>query len=191
MAPWKSILLKSLGVGVGIGIGISLCVGTFAWYSSRPQPQKPWDANAITATFEHVDTGGDNHHLRFLYSLENHTDADYRTDTSILQVSAVVGEKGNLTGSGQVKFEDQNIFLPTKQRVLVELEMPTYRYPGNDVLASDTPDERKKYRDAVKKYAKDDLPRLYGFAMFDEINRYRINFPSSWKEAEQANDKNH
>jgi hypothetical protein len=90
-----------------------------------------------------------------------------------------------------VKFEDQNIFLPAKQRVLVELEMPTYHYPGNDVLASDTPDERKKYRDAVKKYVKDDLPRLYGFAMFDEINRYRINFPSSWKQAEQANDKNH
>jgi len=38
--------------------------------------------------------------------------------------------------------------------------MPTYRYPGNDVLASDTPDERKKYRDGVQKYVKDDLPRL-------------------------------
>ena len=191
MAHWKSILLKSLGVGVGIGIGISLCVGTIAWYSSRPRPQKPWDANAITATFEHVDTGGDNRHLRFLYSLENHTDTDYRTDTSIVEVSAVVGEKGSLTGSGHVKFEDKNIFLPAKQRLLVALEMPNYRYPETNVLASDTLEGRKKYREAVMKYVEKDLPRLNGFAMFDEINRYRINFPSSWKQEAQADDKNH
>ena len=191
MAPWKSILLKSLGVGVGIGIGLAICVGGFAWYSSRPKPEKPWDANAITAIFEHVDTVGENHHLRFLYALENHTDADYRTDTSILQVSAIVGEKGNLTGAGQVKFQDQSIFLPAKQRLLVELEMPNYRYPGGDALESDTPEGRKKYTDAVKKYVKEELPRLYGFAAYDEIDRYRINFPASWKQEERANDKNH
>ena len=191
MAPWKSILLKSLGIGVGVGIGIALSIGVYAWYYSRPRPQKPWDANAITATFEHIDTGGDNHHLRFLYALENHTDTDYRTETSILQLTAIVGEKGNLTGTGEVKFQDHNIFLPAKQRVLVVLELPDYKYPGTDVLSSDTPEGRKKYRDAVAKYVNDDFPRLYGFAMFDEIYRYRVNFPSSWRQEEQANDKNH
>jgi hypothetical protein len=40
--------------------------------------------------------------------------------------------------------------------------------------------ERKKYREAVKKYVSDTLSELNGFAAFDEIDRYRINFPNGW-----------
>jgi hypothetical protein len=163
-------------------VGLAISVAFYAWYSSRPKPQKPWDANAITATFESADTSGEDHHLRFLYSLENHTDRDYKIETAILQVSAVVGQKDSLSGAGQVKFQDESVFLPAKQRVLVNLEMPSYHYPGSDVLLRDTPEERKKYRDAVKKYVNDELPRLNGFAAFDEISRYRINFPNGWRE---------
>ena len=184
MAPWKRILLKSLGVGVGIGVGFAICVASYAWYSSRPKPPKPWDANAITATFEHADTSGENHHLRFLYSIENHTDLDYKTETANLRVSAVIAPDNSLlSGAGQVKFGDDYVFLPAKQRVLVLLEMPDYPYPGSDALSRDTAEERKKYRDAVQKYVSADFPRLNGFAAFDEINRYRINFPSGWKPA--------
>jgi hypothetical protein len=182
MALWKQILLKSLGVGIGIGAGFAICVASYAWYSSRPKPPKPWDAGAITATFEHADTVGGNHHLRFLYSMESHTDFDYKSDTANLRVAAIIGEGNNLFGGTEdVKFEDESVFLPAKQRVLVSLELPTYTYPGSDVLVHDTPEERKKYRDAVKKYLNDDLPRLNGFAAYDEINRYRIDFPSGWK----------
>jgi hypothetical protein len=184
MAPWKQILLKSLGVGIGVGIGFAICVASYAWYSSRPKPLKPWDTNAITATFEHADTAGANHHLRFLYSIENHTDLDYAIEAANLRVSAVIAPDNSLlSGEKQVKFQDENVFLPAKQRVLVILEMPGYLYPGSDVLVHDTPEERKRYRDAVQKYVSDDLPRLNGFAAYDEINRYRINFPSGWKPA--------
>src|SRR5258708_14946708 len=110
--------------------------------------------------FEHIDTNGENHHLRFLYRLENHTDRDYKIETAILQVSAVIGQDDSLTGAGQVKFQDESVFLPAKQRALVDLELPDYQYPGSDVLLRDTPEERKKYRDAVRKYVNDDLPRL-------------------------------
>jgi hypothetical protein len=191
MAPWKTILLRSLGIGIGIGVGLALSLLAVAWYSARPEREKPWDSHAVTATFDQVDTAGDNRHLRFLYALENHTDTDYKTPTPILKVSAVVDEQGKLTAAGQVKFEEDDIFIPAKQRLLVHLEMPDYRYPGTGVLANDTPEDRKKYRDAVRKYVKDDLPRLYGFAAFDEISRYRINFPSGWKQEEQAIDKKH
>ncbi len=80
-----------------------------------------------------------------------------------------------------MKFEDESVFLPAKQRALVSLELPDYTYPGSDVLLHDTSEERKKYRDAVQKYVNDDLPRLNGFAAFDEMNRYRINFPNGWR----------
>jgi hypothetical protein len=181
MATWKQILLKAVGVGIGIGVGLAVSVGFYAWYSSRPKPQKPWDPNAITASFEYADTRGQDHHLRFLYILENHTDRDYTVATSELVVSAVVQEKDALSGTGQVKFQDENIFLPTKQHVLAVLELPSYHYPGPDALSYDTPEEREKYREAVKQYVNDDLPRLNGFAAFDETNRYRINFPNGWR----------
>lgn len=73
MASWKQIVLKAFGVGVGIGVGIAVSVGLYAWYASRPVPQKPWDTNAITASFLLVDSIGDDNHLRFVYILENHT----------------------------------------------------------------------------------------------------------------------
>ncbi len=181
MAPWKQVLLKSAGVGIGIGVGLATFVAFYVWYSSLPKPQKPWDANAITASFNSADTKGQDHHLRFLYILENHTDRDYKIGTSDLLVSAVVTENDSLAGNGQVKFEQDSVFLPIKQHVVVALELPDYHYPGSDVLVHDTPEERKKYRDAVKKYVNDDLPRLNGFAAFDEGNRYRINFPNGWR----------
>jgi hypothetical protein len=89
MAPWKQTLLKFLSVGIGIGVGLAISVAFYAWYSSRPKPQKPWDANAITASFEWADTSDKDNHLRFVYILENRTDRDYRVATSDLLVSAV------------------------------------------------------------------------------------------------------
>ena len=82
MPTWKRILLKSLGVGVGIGIGLALAVGVYAWYSSRPVAQKPWDSKAISATFLTADITGDDNHFTFRYILENHTNQDYRVKTS-------------------------------------------------------------------------------------------------------------
>jgi hypothetical protein len=180
MTSWKQILLKSLGVGVGIGVGLGICVALYAWHASRPVPQRPWDANAITATFEHVDTVGENHHIRFTYNMENHTDLDYKIQTASLQVSALIGPDNSLlAGGGQVKFQDDSVFLPAKQRLLFSLELPGYIYSGS--VAQDSPEELKNYRDAVQKYVYNDFPHLNGFAVFDEINRYRINFPNGWK----------
>jgi hypothetical protein len=121
--------------------------------------------------------------------LENHTDNDYKLMTAVMLVSAVVEEKGSLAGGSNraVKFEDDNIFLPAKQSVVAALELPDYLYPGSNVLAKDTPEERAKYREAVKKYVTQELPKLEGFAAFDEVERLRINFPNGWHDS--ASDK--
>ena len=180
MPTWKRILLKSLGIGIGIGIGLALAVGFYLWYSSRPIPPKPWDSAAITANFLSADTTGDDKHVRFRYILENHTERDYRAKTSDLMLSAVLHEKGSLTGagSGEVKFEEDTIFLPAKDHAAVEIELLGYAYPGGSHPKGN--DELDKYHDAVKKYVDEHLPRLNGFAAFDDTNRYRINFPNGW-----------
>ena len=38
--------VKAVGVGIGIGGGGNFRSVFYAWYSSRPEPQKPWDAGA-------------------------------------------------------------------------------------------------------------------------------------------------
>jgi len=180
MSAWKRILLQSLGIGIGIGIGLALSLAGYHWYSSRPVPSKPWNSEAITAAFVFADTAGHDNHLRFLYILENHTDRDYRVNSVDLLLSAVVREKGSLSGVGDVKFLNDRIFLPAKEHVQVAIEMPEYGFSGARYV-NDPPDERQKYRETVKKYVANSLPRLNGFAAFDETNRYRINFPNGWR----------
>lgn len=189
MPAWKRILLKSIGMGIGVGVGLAPAVGLYAWYSSRPVPPKPWDSKAITATFVTADTTGDDSHLRFRYILENHTNQDYRVRTSDLYLSAVLQEQSTLTGSGNgaVKFDEDAIFLPTNDHEQVEIELPSYGYAGVKRPANTASDEEyEKYRDAVKKYVNENLPRLNGFAAFDEANRYRINFPNGWQVASES-----
>ena len=77
--------------------------------------------------------------------------------------------------------EEDTIFLPAKDHAQVEIELPSYRFPGEkQPKDAATAEEFKKYHDAVKKYVDDNLPRLSGFAAFDQANRYRINFPNGW-----------
>jgi hypothetical protein len=179
MASWKQIVLKAFGVGVGIGVGIAVSVGLYAWYASRPVPQKPWDTNAITASFLLVDSIGDDNHLRFVYILENHTNQDYRVNTALLLLSIVVRTQDSLLGGKHVNFADEEMFLPAKQHAEVKIELTAYHYTG-DKPKSDNADDRRKYHEAVKKYVNDTITQLNGFAAFDDVNRYRINFPNGW-----------
>ena len=92
-------------------------------------------------------------------------------------------EQSTLTGSGNgdVKFDEDAVFLPAKDHAQVEIVLPSYRYAGVKQPADTAPaEEHKKYHAAVKKYVDENLPRLNGFAAFDEAKRYRINFPNGW-----------
>ncbi len=157
LALWKKILLRSIGVGLGLAIGTALILACYAWYSSRPRPQKPWDTNALTATFDYVTTHGDDHHLRFFYVVENHTDSDYTLLTAALVATATM-EDGHLSGdNASVNFKDSSLFLPAKQAVETAIDLPDYHYLDPSELARNTPDERKKYDAAVAKYVTEQL----------------------------------
>jgi hypothetical protein len=44
-----------------------------------------------------------------------------------------------------------------------------------------TEEEKKQFRDELRKYVSGELPNLDGFVLFDERNRYQIDFPGGWK----------
>jgi hypothetical protein len=84
-------------------------------------------------------------------------------------------------GNGEVKFEEDMIFLPVMDRTEVHILLPDYVFPGEKPPSvADSAEAWRKYHDAVKKYVDEKLPELNGFATFDDINRYRINFPNEW-----------
>ena len=111
--------------------------------------------------------------------MENHTERDYRVSTSALLLSGTAKEKDTLVGGADVKFQDDSLFVPAKQHAEVDIELLEYYFPA-ETNPNNSPEEHKKYDEAVKKYVNDSLPRLNGFAAFDDANRYRINFPNGW-----------
>jgi len=42
-------------------------------------------------------------------------------------------------------------------------------------------EDRRKYYEAVERNLSDTYPRLDGFNLLDEANRYEIIFPAGWK----------
>jgi hypothetical protein len=50
-------------------------------------------------------------------------------------------------------------------------------------------EQRKEFREAVKKYVKSEMPNLDGFSLFDESSRYEIDFPPGWKSEKESQNK--
>lgn len=80
MEIWKKTLLRAAGFGAGFAVVAALIVAVFLWWTSRPPKVKPWDDKAIVASYESLDTEGDENTYRFVYTLENTTDTDYRVE---------------------------------------------------------------------------------------------------------------
>jgi hypothetical protein len=164
MQSWKQIL-----VGTGIGF---ICILAYVWYT-RYTRQKPWNTAAITAGFSRLETDGDDDRLVFSYVLQNNTDRDYRVDASSLPLAGVL-TPNSLSGLGFVKFRDESIFIPARERGVVSLILPDYRYPPS--VKPGSGDEQI----ALAGYVDENLAWLKGFAAYDVVLRYQINFPNGW-----------
>jgi hypothetical protein len=83
------------------------------------------------------------------------------------------GEKGDPF----LKF-DFPLLLPAKQRLRFAIHL---KWPyDKKIKAETTKDEREKYRKELSAFLKEQAPNLDGFAIFDELNRYQIDFPRGW-----------
>jgi hypothetical protein len=182
MATWKLTLLRSLGFGAGFAVAFCAVAGSWIWYSQRPKPPKPWNKQAITAEYDFVRPDGDKNNLTFHYILQNNTDSDYRldSDTGIEITGRLKQEKGFSAFANHYVTTEYPVFVPAKSRVWISLTIP-YPYPEKE-RDKPTDDERKQYTTNVVTYVTDEMGNLDGFALFDTLNRYEIDFPDGWEE---------
>jgi hypothetical protein len=182
---WKKILLRSLGFGAGFALLLCAVVGTWVWYRNRPEPPKPWNKQAITAEYELLSTRGDENHVVFVYALQNNTDEDFRLDSDVgINLTARLQEQKELAQFSQTYFSlEYPVFVPARNRVRLFIESK-YKYPIKEEEGA-TKEDRKQYRNALAKLVIDKWSNLNGFAVFDTIHRYEIDFPTGWEKVEK------
>ncbi len=176
-SAWKKIVIKAFGFGAGFAGALAVIAVFLAWYSSRPTPPRPWNTRAITATYEFVTTTKDKDQLAFVYTIQNNTKEDYR----LSEVSSVdLFHKLESEQSIYRMAEDRPsihfpVFVPAGGRTTVSINSHlSYSAPRP---ASDDLNELKK---TLREYVKEKHQNLGGFVLFDQINRYQIDFPKGW-----------
>jgi hypothetical protein len=142
---------------------------------------KPWNSGAITATYvgaqlRELDSG--NAAVYLAYEVQNHTDSDYQlADGPGALVMSRLRTDGSLSSQEQIRLSYPT-FLPARQRARVALEVPaSFSWP-----ADNDPAFQDKLRDLVNQK----LEEVQAFVLFDQADRFEIEFPGGWQELKIA-----
>jgi hypothetical protein len=142
---------------------------------------KPWNSKAITATYvgaqlRELDSGSAA--LYLAYEVQNHTDSDYQlADGSGALVMGRLRADGSLSSQQHARLSYPT-FLPARQRARVALEIPSpFGWPADGDPA---------YRDKLRDFVNQKLVDVQAFVLFDQADRFDIEFPSGWQELKMA-----
>ena len=142
---------------------------------------KPWNSNAITATYvgaqlRELDSGNSTVYLA--YEVQNHTDSDYQlADGPRALVMSRLRADGSLSSQEQVRLSYPT-FLPARQRARIALEIPSaFNWPADNDPA---------FQDRLRDLVNQKLAEVQAFVLFDQADRFEIEFPSGWQELKVA-----
>ncbi len=173
----RRAFLRATGIGLGFAAVAAAIGGGLFWWHLRP---RTWDAAAVTASFDSVDIEGEKQTLVFFYTVENHTDRDYKLEGgSSATIAARLKEQGSLSPDpgGEFLSAEFPLFVPAHEKVLYRLHLG-YPYRSEKPLPPDR--DRKTRRAAVAIYVAGEFTNLDGFVLLDEMHRYKILFPKGW-----------
>jgi hypothetical protein len=165
-----------------LGFLLALALAAAVLYvRSRGGAPKPWNSNAITASYvgaqlRELDSG--NAALYLAYEVQNHTDSDYRlADGAEALVMSRLRADGSLSSQEQVRLSYPT-FLPARQRARVALEIPSpFGWPADGDPA---------FQDKLRDFVNQKLMEVQTFVLFDQTDRFEIEFPSGWQELKMA-----
>jgi hypothetical protein len=146
---------------------------------SRRSPE--WNSSGIRAKYVSAQLREvDPQHASLLlsYDLTNNTDQDYRlADGPSMVVMSRIKSDHSLSSQEDVRL-GYATFLPARQRARVALEIrrPFVWPEDNDALL-----ENK-----LKDFVNQRLDDTEDFVLFDQTDRYQIEFPSGWQEFKLA-----
>jgi hypothetical protein len=142
---------------------------------------KPWNPSAITASYVGAQLrqlDSDNAALFLAYEVQNHTDSDYQlADGPGALVMSRLRADGSLSSQQQVRLSYPT-FLPARQRARVALEIPApFGWPE---------DGDPSFQDKLRDFVNQKLAEVQAFVLFDQADRFDIEFPNSWQELRMA-----
>lgn len=165
-----------------LGFLVALLIAALILYArSSSTGPRPWNSSAITATYvgtqlRQLDSG--NTALYLAYEVQNHTDSDYRlADGPQALVMTRLRVDGSLSSQQQVRLSYPT-FLPARQRARVALEiLSPYGWPAENDAA---------FQDKLRDFVNQRLADAQSFVLFDQADRFQIEFPSGWQELKLA-----
>lgn len=162
---------------LGFSLAVALTAGILLYVQRGRRLPEPWNSSAITATYagaqlRELDSG--NAALYLTYEVQNHTDSDYQLmDGPGALVMSRLRVDGSLSSQQQVRLSYPT-FLPARQRARVALEV---RSPFSWPVDGDP-----AYQDKLRDFVKKKLVDVQAFVLFDQADRFDIEFPSGWQE---------
>jgi hypothetical protein len=142
---------------------------------------KPWNSNAITANYvgaqlRELDSG--NAALYLAFEVQNNTDSDYQlADGPSALVMSRLRADGSLSSQQRVRLSYPT-FLPARQRARIALEVPSsFGWPSDNDSA---------YQDKLRDFVNQKLADVQAFVLFDQTDRFEIEFPAGWQELKMA-----
>lgn len=178
---WRRSFIWAAGVGAGVTIALLLCLAGYNAYIA--QQRDYWGKHSITASYDELKLNTDSESLRadITYKIQNHTTDDYILPSDLNYLFLVSPNDGGLYhfvgGKDDYAAEiriDENTIIPTRKAVLVTIHL---KYEYNDALRAEDRDNVAK----LAPYMSTRLSKFDGFALFDHLHRYEIDFPSGWK----------
>lgn len=151
------------------------------YFKPSGRAPKPWNSSAITASYvgtqlRELDSG--NAALYLAYEVQNQTDSDYQlADGPGALVMSRLRADGSLSSQQKVRLSYPT-FLPARQRARVALEIPApFGWPA---------DTDPAFQDKLRDFVNQKLVEVQAFVLFDQADRFDIEFPSGWQELKMA-----
>jgi hypothetical protein len=178
MNPWLKVFVKASGFGVGAAVAAGIIIGAWVYISSLPETPRPWNREAIKATFAdlYVNTG-DRIVATFRYTVENKTKNDYYLPNDVKSVFVALPEGKGLSQEDEITW-GHGAYLPSGQKVSTSFQM-TYDYDES------FPQKECDNLDKLSKFMNRRLRKLDGFVVLDKKSRYEIVFPKGWKDTDE------
>jgi hypothetical protein len=174
---WKRYIVLGITFGISFAIACALIFGVISWYKSRA---KPWNTNAITASYGTLEFSmpADGFIVEFGYDFQNNTTRNYDLLPSNIVLMAKLSEGDVLSKDfghyqkGEATIEGPS-FIPPKAKARVTIKVQYY-YPS-DFTAADKEDVQK-----VIKIVSRRVNELDGFVVFDNANHFQIVMSKGW-----------
>jgi hypothetical protein len=182
MTPsWKKIAIVGLGA-CAVLLLLTLVLARLPRNNSTPAKQTPpWNAQAIEGTpagirVQEIDPT--HAAVVFLYDLDNKTDTDYRLDKGPdIVVMSRLNPGGTLSADEPITL-DSAAFVPARSRTRIALKVShLFNWPGQSGAYA-----ARQFNQLVA----GDVAGVAGFVLFDQTNRYEIDFPAAWPKTQAS-----